>query len=469
MKKVKFFTVLLLVLICIFSLASCKQEEPDKWPETGLALQLPKPESGILKVTYDGNNTFLASVDQFDKTEYEKYSSACQQKGFTIDMVQNAYGYTVFNEEGYKLTLNYYSDSSMQIQLDPPIEIGDLKWPMGSAGKAVPEPSSKKGKMQWEHDDSFLVYVGETTFSDYNEYVDKCVGAGFVIDYSKGDKFYRAKNTDNFQIDISYEGFNVMRIVVDKNTDEKSSDISQTEESVTEITDQPENSDETSEKLESIYSEKSEQSENSNKQSSSPNDSPTSGADVPFKSKYESIIADNLGHYKSLSDEYTNKLADIKTKLGDTYDSYINNSDLLSEWYKNLKTSYTELFEETKTVTETVFKQIKQDYSVNDFDELEKEFEYLFDSYYSGVFSTLFDTIYTGMLDEIFDKYYSNVLSNIPTGIDYDAWSNTLTEFYNTWVKAQSDFYETWTKYMQNFYDSWSKAKTEMLNKYLDS
>ena len=283
MKKVKFFTVLLLVLICIFSLASCKQEEPDKWPETGLALQLPKPESGILKVTYDGNNTFLASVDQFDKTEYEKYSSACQQKGFTIDMVQNAYGYTVFNEEGYKLTLNYYSDSSMQIQLDPPIEIGDLKWPMGSAGKAVPEPSSKKGKMQWEHDDSFLVYVGETTFSDYNEYVDKCVGAGFVIDYSKGDKFYRAKNTDNFQIDISYEGFNVMRIVVDKNTDEKSSDISQTEESVTEITDQPENSDETSEKLESIYSEKSEQSENSNKQSSSPNDSPTSGADVPFK------------------------------------------------------------------------------------------------------------------------------------------------------------------------------------------
>ena len=351
MKKIKFLTIVLVAFICVLTFASCKQETPDPWPDGGLALQLPTPDFGNLDIGYDGNNSFSARLKGTDKSDYEKYLSACKAKGFTSEPETETYEYTAFNEEGYKLRLYYFTSSSeLNIDLDAPIEIGDLKWPIGSAGKAVPEPSSKKGKMDWEHEDSFLVYVGNTTLSDYNKYVDKCIDAGFVVDYTKGDKYYRAKNSDGYSIDIEYEGFNIMRIRVDKKTDEQESDSSQSIESISESSVNSEIVDDGSLVSDTSDSSNDEsQAESSTIESSQPNefsdntiirtevkeaiDSYEAFIDqyCEFLLKYDSSDMEMLNEYM----EFLQKEIEVSKKFEDIKDMDLN--DIESDYYTTVQ------------------------------------------------------------------------------------------------------------------------------------
>ena len=60
-----------------------------------------------------------------------------------------------------------------------------------------------------------MIYVGETSKEDYNEYVDRCYDAGFTIDYSKGDDYFRGVNEDGYHLNVNYEGNQTMFVRMD--------------------------------------------------------------------------------------------------------------------------------------------------------------------------------------------------------------------------------------------------------------
>ena len=467
MKKAKLLTVFLLVVVFILSCASCKQEKNDTWPETGLATQLPKPESGKLEINYDDNDDFIFSLEEIEKNEYEEYLSACKEKGFTIEPEQSSSNYSAFNEEGYHLSVHYYSSSSkISINLDAPIEIGDLKWPMGTAGKAVPEPSSKKGTVSWEHDDSFYLYVGETTFADYNSYVDKCIEAGFVVDYSKGKKYYRAKNSNHFSIDVEYKGFNIMSIGVEwEDKAAKSSGENNSNASILESSELSEiNSDNTSPVIEPESSEPNPQEE-----SASPVSQTSEKQESHETAAYRSLIDETINEYKELAAEYSAKYEEVKSKLGNSYNSYVNGQSYLTEWFNNFKDAYSSLFLKTDSMTKTVFDKIKATIPANEYDKWNDELDYIYKNFYSTAFDILLQEIYEGTFDSILSEYYNTILDTQPDGIDYSTWLNTKTDFYSAWINARSDFYSAWINARSDFYSAYLNAKSDLYTAYLES
>ena len=111
----------------------------------------------------------------------------------------------------------------MTIQLDPPMEMSTIAWPSGVAGQQLPVPKSTIGKISYEYDDHFFVYIGNTTKADYADYVDDCSQMGFNVDYNKGDDYYYADNQDGWHISLRYEGNNIMSIDIDAPKDDSSS------------------------------------------------------------------------------------------------------------------------------------------------------------------------------------------------------------------------------------------------------
>ena len=106
------------------------------------------------------------------------------------------------------------SSEDLTILLKAPMKMSDIIFPIGQAGNAVPKPKSAFGKIDYERDDRFSLYLGNTPKADYNEYVTSCIDKGFTVDYRKDDNFYYAYNSDGWYVYIEYVGFNVMRIDV---------------------------------------------------------------------------------------------------------------------------------------------------------------------------------------------------------------------------------------------------------------
>ena len=214
---------LFLCMLFVVSLCACGGEA---WPTTGLGAMLPKPSSGTVKSVNDYGDRFSATVENISDNEFDSYVSACKEKGFTID-ADESFGYEAFNEEGYKLSVTEYSSlKDLNIDLDKPIELGSYNWPDSALGKAVPKPSSEKGKVETDKEDCFVVYVGDMSIDDFNDYADTCKEAGFNVDYDRDDTYYCAYDKDNNYINISYEGNNIVRIEAKLKEEEASDDDS---------------------------------------------------------------------------------------------------------------------------------------------------------------------------------------------------------------------------------------------------
>ena len=265
---------LLMCILFVGSLCACGGE---KWPTSGLGAMLPKPSTGTVKSINEFDNGFTATVENISKDGYDSYLSACKDKGFSVD-VDETLDYTAFNEDGYKLKLNYMEYSKMlSIDLDKPIEMGTLRWPDSALGKAVPKPDSDKGSVKTDTDIQFIVYVGGFEIDKLDGYIETCIEAGFSENYDRGEKYYHAYDKNDYYLKISYEGFNIICV---------EAKIKEEETSASSITDET----------------KKEDTSNSSKAASSKADSSKSVSSKSSSSKTDSgeVSAD----FKEMMDEY---------------------------------------------------------------------------------------------------------------------------------------------------------------------
>lgn len=171
---------------------------------------------GTVDHTYENTEEELwITFKSVDDSRYKDYLTACKDRGFTVEEKTDSLGYTAFNADGYQIDLTYFGSSEdLTILLKAPMKMSDIIFPIGQAGNAVPKPKSAFGKIDYERDDRFSLYLGNTPKADYNEYVTSCIDKGFTVDYRKDDNFYYAYNSDGWYVYIEYVGFNVMRIDV---------------------------------------------------------------------------------------------------------------------------------------------------------------------------------------------------------------------------------------------------------------
>ncbi len=86
----------------------------------------------------------------------------------------------------------------------PTDDFGNYQWPQTTLASLIPEPESKYGSIQHESSDSLWVYVGRTSKSQYDAYVEECMGMGFTVDYSKRDTYFSAENAEGYTLSVDY-------------------------------------------------------------------------------------------------------------------------------------------------------------------------------------------------------------------------------------------------------------------------
>lgn len=215
-KRWWFYVIVVIAAIAVISSISGNKSEKIKWDDIILSEQLPEPPKKNGEIHENTAEKLWVDINKISDKQYNDYIEACKAKGFTVDPESDSTSYGAYNSEGYKLSLSHYgSESDMKIDLEKPIEMSAITWPTSKAGKQLPAPKSTTGKFTRESDDGFSVYIGNTSKDDYNSYVKACSDKGFTVNYNKGDNIYNADNSAGWHVSISYEGANIMHIVID--------------------------------------------------------------------------------------------------------------------------------------------------------------------------------------------------------------------------------------------------------------
>ena len=197
------------------------------WDSIVLSEQLPEPKSNKGKILTNSDESLSIYIAKSSESDYNDYINKCKEYGFTIDADNSMSSYEAYDDEGYKLRL-YYTESSEEfhIDLEAPLKMEKIQWPTSNIVSKLPVPKSQVGEINYEHDTSFAVYVGDTTKSDYDEYVNSCINNGFNIDYSKNEKTYWGDDAEGYHVSIEYKGNNTMYISINApDEDEPEEDI----------------------------------------------------------------------------------------------------------------------------------------------------------------------------------------------------------------------------------------------------
>ena len=219
------------------------------WPEKGLAILLPVPEGGRIRILTDDEEAFSAYVDfrenavgteggaieerggenaasaqaqeVHDRGEpfYREYVEECKKAGFTVDPAseRDIYSngvtgkYDAYNREGARLTVELEGDACL-IGLKAPMRMSRLRWTDKDLRKLLPKPVSEVGYIRENTQDFLELYVGDTTKDQFEDYIDRCMEAGFSLSYDRGDKVFTAENGQRVQLQLTYEGFSIMYV-----------------------------------------------------------------------------------------------------------------------------------------------------------------------------------------------------------------------------------------------------------------
>ena len=232
-KKLIILLIALMLAALSLSLCACGGETI-VWEDVVLGEMLPIPPKDKGEIHTNSKEALWIDVSDITEKQFADYIEACKEKGFTIDAESNSSTYSAFNDKGYELNLSHYgSNAEMSIRLESPMEMTTIAWPTSEAGGQLPAPKSTTGKFNYEYEDRFFVYIGNTTKTDYAAYVKECSDAGFTVDYKKGDDYYFADNVEGWHVDIRYEGNNIMSISIkakDKDTEGAVTSTAVTEE-----------------------------------------------------------------------------------------------------------------------------------------------------------------------------------------------------------------------------------------------
>ena len=239
-KKKKRLKTVLVVVLCLFVLVGlsrcvgCGSQEKDRepWPQSPLAQMLPTLDAQCDSVFESDGHIAISVSDKMDRAAYDAYVSACEGKGFAEDQKEATASYEAYNADGYKLELSFSDGKTptMRISLDAPKANGDLVWPSSGVATLIPNPEKEKGSVAVDSSSQFTAYVGEMSSEEYGAYVEKCIDAGFGIDYSKGDTYFNAKNDNGDSLSLKYEGFDIMYVSVNAAKSSKGSGASDAEE-----------------------------------------------------------------------------------------------------------------------------------------------------------------------------------------------------------------------------------------------
>lgn len=212
--------IILVIIIVLIGFSKFKDlTKGDKISQSALQLgnqivELPKKKGKIVENDKENLDIELYNIDE---KVFNDYLNESKEK-FNKDSSSTSGSLYAYNNENYEISLTYYKSSKeMHLKIKAPMEANDISWGSSDIANLLPVPKVLKGKINTDTSNEFMVYIMNTSKSDYDEYVNECSNAGFNIDYKKYEKSYDAQNSDGYKLSVSYLGGDRMSIDVKKN------------------------------------------------------------------------------------------------------------------------------------------------------------------------------------------------------------------------------------------------------------
>lgn len=88
-------------------------ESAYQWSQTALSSKIPKPDAKVVKKNADDESAFHFDVCGWNREQFNAYTQACKDLGYTDESAGFEDVYYAFNAEGYKIYLSYDEDSQI--------------------------------------------------------------------------------------------------------------------------------------------------------------------------------------------------------------------------------------------------------------------------------------------------------------------------------------------------------------------
>lgn len=139
------------------------------WPTTGLATQLPKPESTSGAIDSESSSVFSVSVCDTNASQYSAYVASAQEKGFTVDYTKTETAFNGKNGDGYSvhIAVNEHNKNVMDITIYPSDDSSD-----DAASNSDPSDTSAGTDSGTDSSDQSGDQSGASPSSDFKTAID---------------------------------------------------------------------------------------------------------------------------------------------------------------------------------------------------------------------------------------------------------------------------------------------------------
>lgn len=186
-----------------------------EWNTHSISEVLPEPQSKVGAFLSESEKEVSVIVSKTEESDYLAYLSTCKDRGFTIDAEEGQNTYIAYDSNGNRVSLSYTAgNKELKVNLKFPMEFSNITWPTVGVATLVPIPQSLSGQVVSDYDYSYSVYIENITKEEYENYIQKCIEAGFDKDVRKYEKSMYADYSDDINITIEYVGFNIMHVSV---------------------------------------------------------------------------------------------------------------------------------------------------------------------------------------------------------------------------------------------------------------
>lgn len=193
-------------------------------------------------------------------------------------------------------------------------------------------------------------------------------------------------------------------------------------------------------------------------------DDSTSHDDSSLETILFSIESDYTNTIQNLKDSFE----EAKTSIGNTYQEYLENKQLLSDWYLHVLEEETALFERTKVGAVEYFKLISSSIEHSDSDAIDDAMEKYYDFLYDDLMDNFYDEIYDDLMDEVYETYYDGIVEEGYEIDPYAKWLDESSACYKEWLDTSSSIYKTWLDYGSIYYGYWLDVSSGFFNNNFD-
>ncbi len=170
----------------------------------------------------------------------------------------------------------------------------------------------------------------------------------------------------------------------------------------------------------------------------------------------EEILKTIQNDFTDTSEKLNGDLEVVYGKLGEDYETYTANVDVLEDWYKTAETETEALCERTRENGAAYFKAVVESAGEDDYETIDDAMDEYYDAIYDDAFTDYYRSVYEDAYEDVYYTYYDDVIGDAYGNADYDEVSDTASDCYRSWSDSRSGVYRAWSDGRTDVYRDWS-------------